>query len=122
MGADNGKRVVGLNPIRNSGTGISATHNPTPIQNQNSNSSSNRGGVAASKRCFKCQGLGHFAAECPNRQTVTLLEEGFGPVFDEYRDAVEENVSDQEEITYADSGEMLVVRRTLSTMTSEDES
>ncbi|GKB83406.1 gag-pol polyprotein [Tanacetum coccineum] len=122
MGTDNGKRVIGLNPIRNLGTGTGATHNPTPIQNQNPNLRSNRGGVVTSKRCFKCQGLGHFAAECPNRQIDTLLEEDFGPVFDEYKDAIEENTSDQEEITYADSGEMLVVRRTLSTLTSENES
>lgn len=120
VGAENGKRGVGLYPIRNSGTG--ATHNATQIQNQNTNSGSSRGGVATSKRCFKCQGLGHFAADCPNRQIVALLEEDFGPVFDDYRDADEENVSNQEEITYADSGEMLVVRRALSSVTNEDES
>lgn len=110
--------MTGLNPTRNSSTG--ATHSLTPIQNPNSNTSSSRGG--AGKRCFKCQGLGHFAADCPNRQIVTLLEEDFGPVFDDYRDPIEENISDTEKLTYADSGEMLVVRRALSTVTSEDES
>nr|GEU87045.1 hypothetical protein [Tanacetum cinerariifolium] len=54
---------------------------------------------------------------------VTILEEDFGPVFDECGDEAEENVFDQEEITYADSGEALVVRRTLSTVVAnEDES
>ncbi|GKA11245.1 reverse transcriptase domain-containing protein [Tanacetum coccineum] len=68
-------------------------------------------------------GLGYFAADCPNRQIVTILEEDFGPVFDECGDEVEENVFDQEKITYADSGEALVVRRTLSTLVAnEDES
>ncbi|GJT00100.1 reverse transcriptase domain-containing protein [Tanacetum coccineum] len=93
MGNEMGKRVVGSNPARNPYT------NATPNL-----------------------GPGHFAADCPNRQVVTLLEEDFGPVFDEYRDAVEENISDHEEITYADSGEMLVVRRALSTVTNKDES
>nr|GFA57897.1 hypothetical protein [Tanacetum cinerariifolium] len=69
------------------------------------------------------EGLGHFAADCPNRQIVTILEEDFRPVFDECGDKVEENVFDQEEITYVDSKEALVVRRTLSTVvTNEDES
>ncbi|GJQ90212.1 reverse transcriptase domain-containing protein [Tanacetum coccineum] len=67
-----------------------------------------REGLQLSKRCYKCQGLGHFAADCPSRQIVTILEEDFGPVFDEYGDEVKENVFYQEEITYADSGEALV--------------
>ncbi|GKC75614.1 putative reverse transcriptase domain-containing protein [Tanacetum coccineum] len=96
-GTENGKRVVGPNPVRNSSTGV--TPNP----------SSSRGGMTNSKRCYKCQGLGHFAADCPNRQIVTLLEEDLGPVFDDNREVVEENHSDHEEITYADYGEMLVL-------------
>ncbi|GKE00049.1 reverse transcriptase domain-containing protein [Tanacetum coccineum] len=101
-GTENGKRVVGPNPVRNSSTGV------TP------NTSSSREGMTNSKRCYKCQGLGHFAADCPNRQIVTFLEEDLGPVFDDNREVVEENHSDHEEITYADYGEMLVVRRALS--------
>ncbi|GJS78813.1 gag-pol polyprotein [Tanacetum coccineum] len=121
MGNEMGKRVVGSNQTRNPYT--SATPNSGTSQNQNSNPSSSRGGATTSKRCYKCQGLGHFAADCPNRQIVTILEEDFGPVFDECGDEVEENVVDQEEITYADSGEALVVRRTLSTVVAnEDES
>ncbi|GJZ45166.1 reverse transcriptase domain-containing protein [Tanacetum coccineum] len=55
--------------------------------------------------------------------SATPNSEDFGPVFDEYGDEVEENVVGQEEITYADSGEALVVRRTLSTvLENEDES
>ncbi|GKB47892.1 RNA-directed DNA polymerase [Tanacetum coccineum] len=114
MGNEMGKRVVGSNQTRNPFT--SATPNSGTSQNQNSNPSSSRGGATTNKRCYKCQGLGHFAADCPNRQIVTILEEDFGPVFDECGDEVEENVFDQEEITYADSGEALVVRRTLSTV------
>ncbi|KAK0578226.1 hypothetical protein LWI29_007013 [Acer saccharum] len=35
-------------------------------------SSSNR---SSSIRCFKCQGLGHIASECPNRKIISLVEE-----------------------------------------------
>ena len=27
------------------------------------------------KRCYKCQGLGYIAFECPNRKVVALIEE-----------------------------------------------
>ena len=27
------------------------------------------------KRCYKCQGLGHIASECPNQKVRTLIEE-----------------------------------------------
>jgi len=26
------------------------------------------------KMCFKCQGLGHVAADCPNKRVITLVE------------------------------------------------
>ncbi|GKB45238.1 hypothetical protein Tco_0890180, partial [Tanacetum coccineum] len=74
-----------------------------------------------SQRCYKCQGLGRFAADCPNRPIVTLLEEDLGPIFDDNREVIVENHSDHEEITYADCGEMLVVRQALSSVTNEDE-
>ncbi|PWA70702.1 hypothetical protein CTI12_AA286890 [Artemisia annua] len=45
-GTENGKRVVGPNPVRNSGTGS----DPNPIHNNNSNPSSSRGGVTNTKR------------------------------------------------------------------------
>jgi len=37
-------------------------------------------------RCFKCQGLGHVAADCPNRRVITLAE----------WDAVKEEVVEEE--------------------------
>ena len=40
---------------------------PAPPFRPNPNPMSNR-------RCFKCQGLGHIASECPNRKVITLAE------------------------------------------------
>ena len=28
----------------------------------------------ALKKCFKCQGYGHIASECPNRKVITIVE------------------------------------------------
>lgn len=63
------------------------------------------------RRCFKCQGLGHFQAERPNRRVmtvkeieqVTMIEEN--PIYDEEYD--------YEERTKPDEGELLVIRRVL---------
>ncbi|GKF41040.1 gag-pol polyprotein, partial [Tanacetum coccineum] len=52
---------------------------------------------------------------------VTFVEEDDGPVFDEYDDDHEKMTSDQEEITYADTGEVLVIKRTMNTVVKEDE-
>ena len=93
-GTDTGKKVASS----------TTTYNPN----------SSKGGTSANKRCYKCQGLGYFANDCPNKQIVTLVEEDVGPVFNEYDDDCEKVMSDSEEITYADSGEVLVVRRTMS--------
>ncbi|KAK0596705.1 hypothetical protein LWI29_018263 [Acer saccharum] len=41
------------------------------VANKPQPSSSN----ASSRRCFKCQGFGHIASECPNRRIVSLVEE-----------------------------------------------
>ena len=54
---------------------------------------------ASTKKCFKCQGYGHIASDCPNRKIFSIFEE-----------EVEEEAglsmpSDQEEeVTYVDQG------------------
>ena len=78
------------------------------------------------KRCSKCQALGHIAADYPNRKVITLAE------WDTAKDEVaeeekEEDLESQEEeeqeevIADAHEGEMLVLRRALSSRRSEKE-
>ncbi|GJS86349.1 aspartyl protease_2 domain-containing protein [Tanacetum coccineum] len=54
-------------------------------------------------------------------QIVNLVEEDIGPVFDEYDNEDEKRMSDPKEITYADSSDILVVRRSMSVVVKEDE-
>ena len=65
-------------------------------------------------RCFKCQGLGHYAKNCPNQRVMILLENGevesedeqedkedLGPIFDE----------EEESFDYPHHGPLLVARQ-----------
>ena len=67
-------------------------------------------------RCFKCQGLGHYANKCPNQRVMILMDNGevesedekedkedLGPIFDE----------DEETFDYPASGPHLVTRKLL---------
>ena len=73
----------------------------------------------STRRCFKCQGLGHIASECPNRKVITLAEwravdeqEKEGEIEGETEEEHEES---QEEVKEeADKGEMLVLMRVLN--------
>jgi len=64
-------------------------------------------------RCFKCQGLGHYANKCPNQRVMILMENGevesedekedVGPIFDEK----------EEPFDYPHHGPILVARKPL---------
>ena len=63
------------------------------------------------RRCFKCQGIGHIAYDCPNKNIVTLIEEES----EEEKEANDKVQSDEEdvELIQPDQGVSLIVQRTL---------
>ena len=68
----------------------------------------------STRHCFKCQGLGHTAFDCPNRKVITLAE--WQSVKEEEKEEEEEEAVEgeeedlEEEVTGADEAEMLVLR------------
>ena len=76
------------------------------------------------RRCFRCQGLGHIASECPNKRIITLAE--FQASFEEYEVGNEGEYEQEpneplEEVEEGpDDGELLVIRRALSGLASQD--
>jgi len=71
------------------------------------------------KKCFKCQGYGHFQYDCPNRRVMTIqeVEEVDALLMETQEEAHEEELDSMEEETQleADEGELLVLRRVLHT-------
>ncbi|KAL2252883.1 UNVERIFIED_CONTAM: hypothetical protein Sindi_0083000 [Sesamum indicum] len=64
-------------------------------------------------KCFKCQGKGHIASECPNRRTMIFNNHGELETEEEITDK-EESSKEDGDGEYAEEGELLVTRRTLS--------
>ena len=72
-------------------------------------------------KCFKCQGRGHIASQCPKKRVMVLKEDG--EVESEGEDNIEsmpllDDVDEEENIA---QGEMLVARRALSVQVKEDD-
>ncbi|XP_057248316.1 uncharacterized protein LOC130590268 [Beta vulgaris subsp. vulgaris] len=72
----------------------------------------------APRRCYRCQGLGHIATECPNKKVISLAE--YESLEDVIADQEEEEESGEEyeegRVVGPDEGECLVVRRNLSSL------
>ena len=69
------------------------------------------------------QGLGHIVSNCPNRKVITLTK--WETMKEHEKEEVEEESVENEEenpeveVIKADEGEMLILRRGLSTQKSE---
>ena len=74
------------------------------------------------KRCFRCQGLGHIASECPNKRVVTLVEYQAHIDEEEREEETELSLSEsiEEVVEGPDEGELLVIRRALSGLSSQE--
>ncbi|GKD11728.1 putative nucleotidyltransferase, ribonuclease H, partial [Tanacetum coccineum] len=70
-----------------------------------------------SVQCFKCKGFGHISSDCPNQRVFTMVEEN---VEDEY-DIPPTFDEPQEDITYGDTGVLLVIQRALLVESNRDE-
>jgi len=69
-------------------------------------------------RCYKCQGKGHYANECPNKRVMILLDNGEIEPAEEIPDSPS-SLKENDELPA--QGELLVARRTLSVQTKTDE-
>lgn len=74
-----------------------------PTCKQEGSASSSR---SNSVRCFKCQGLGHIASDCPNCKIVPLVEENEEEFNEEVGLNLDEGPRFDEELTYGDEGEL----------------
>ena len=73
------------------------------------------------KKCFKCQGYGHFITDCPNRRVLTLKEM---EEIDQLTTSLEKEKEEEEKIATvlaSDVGDLLVIERTLHTQKNVEE-
>ncbi|KAL0416747.1 UNVERIFIED_CONTAM: Retrovirus-related Pol polyprotein from transposon.6 [Sesamum latifolium] len=71
-------------------------------------------------RCFKCQGRGHIASECPNRRTMIFNNHGELETEGESTDK-EKTSQEDGDGEYAKEGETVVTRRVLSAQMLEED-
>ncbi|GJX67976.1 putative nucleotidyltransferase, ribonuclease H [Tanacetum coccineum] len=74
-----------------------------------------------SVQCFKCKGFGHISSNCPNQRVFTLVEENVEDEYDIPPTFDEPHKDEHEDITYGDTGELLVIWRALHVESNRDE-
>lgn len=127
------KQLPKRSTYRNFSPANQPPYNQKPSTNQPSSSNQTPSKTISTEnkakaiKCFKCQGFGHIASNCPNRRTITIIRGEAYEVSDEEETREEpegEYNTDpiyDEEVTVADHGESLVIRRSLHTMANKEE-
>lgn len=70
------------------------------------------------QKSFRCQGMGHYASECPNMKIMTIVE----CEEDEINPSWVKEESKEEEIFFGpDEGELLVIQKTISHVAAQDD-
>jgi hypothetical protein len=73
-------------------------------------------------KCFKCQGLGHYASECANRRVMIIRDDGEIVSTSEESDCDDmPPLEDASDLEFAVGDKVLVIRRSLSVQTKEDD-
>ncbi|KAG7567857.1 Reverse transcriptase domain [Arabidopsis thaliana x Arabidopsis arenosa] len=110
---DKGKAVDNDSKFKNKSNEVPKTSKPEPGKFPSTNQSRSR-----DITCFKCQGRGHMARECPNQRVMILTSSGDYESQDEQEEGSDEH---DEDVEYPDVGELLVIRRTLSMFVNPEE-
>ena len=71
--------------------------------------------------CFKCQGRGHIASQCPNKRVMVMRDNGEIETDIELDCDSMPSLEDVDDEEYAVKGELMVARRALSVQTKEDD-
>ena len=73
-------------------------------------------------QCFKCLGRGHIASQCPNRNVMVVRANGeIESEEEELEDEPKIISENDEEVEHAPDGELLVVKKSLSIQSIDDE-
>ena len=71
--------------------------------------------------CFKCQGRGHIATQCPNKRVMVMRDNGEIETDNESDCDSMPSLEDADDEEYAVQGELMVARRALSVQAKEDD-
>ena len=71
--------------------------------------------------CFKCQGRGHIASQCPNKRVMVMWDNGEIETDNESDCGSMPSLEDVGDEEYAVQGELMVARRALSVHAKEDD-
>ena len=75
------------------------------------------------RRCFKCQGIGHLQANCPNRKAIMYIGDQLIELENDEDEPKDNHLGgdDVDENIYLDEGEFLVIQRSLHSDIQKEE-